>query len=453
MIYSQNTSVFGDYKVKKEIKDSIVIGFALFAMFFGAGNLIFPPHLGFLTGSKWVETFAAFALTGIGLPMLGIFAVGKAGGDLQGFAGKVHPVFADILGTIIILEIGPILAMPRTAATTYEISVLPFAPHVSPIVSSIVFFALVLLVSIFPSRVVNAVGKYLTPMLIVVLAAIIIRALISPLGTPQPVEANNFFRTGFLEGYQTMDTLASMMFATIVMQAIKACGYTDERAKTRLNIIAGAIAALGLMVVYGGLMYAGACSGKVFPQGITRTALLIGICGKLWGTGGKVILSLSMMLACFTTAVGLTATTGHYFSRLSKNKVPYTVIVIIVCIVSCWFSVYGVENIIRYSVPLLQALYPVCIFLTFMNLADRFIPNRFYYIGGTIGTLSVSVSEAISSGRKLIGADFHNLSDFLQKLPLADLGIAWVIPAAAGALLAGFTFGIIEKWKKISSGE
>ena len=173
------------------------------------------------------------------------------------------------------------------------------------------------------------------------------------------------------------------------------------------------------MIVYGGLMYAGACSGKVFPQGITRTALLIGICGKLWGTGGKVILSLSMMLACFTTAVGLTATTGHYFSRLSKNKVPYTVIVIIVCIVSCWFSVYGVENIIRYSVPLLQALYPVCIFLTFMNLTDRFIPNRFYYIGGTIGTLSVSVSEAISSGRKLIGADFHNLSDFLQKLPLA----------------------------------
>ena len=439
--------------MKKEVKDCIVIGFALFAMFFGAGNLIFPPHLGFLTGSKWLETFAAFALTGIGLPMLGIFAVGKAGGNLQGFAGKVHPLFADILGTIIILEIGPILAMPRTAATTYEISVLPFAPQVSPIVSSIVFFSLVLLVSIFPSKVVNAVGKYLTPMLIIVLAAIIIRALISPLGTPQPTETSNFFRTGFLEGYQTMDTLASMMFATIVMQAIKACGYTDERAKIKLNIAAGVIAALGLMLVYGGLMYAGACSGKIFPQGITRTALLIGICGKLWGIAGKIILAISMMLACFTTAVGLTATTGHYFANLSKNKVPYTVVVIIVCVVSCWFSVYGVENIIRYSVPLLQALYPVCIFLTFMNLIDRFIPNRSFYIGGTIGTLTVSILDVISSSSSLIGGDFHKLSDLLQRLPLSNLGIAWVIPAAAGALLAGFTFVIIEKHTAVPSSE
>lgn len=439
--------------MKKEVKDCIVIGFALFAMFFGAGNLIFPPHLGFLTGSKWLETFAAFALTGIGLPMLGIFAVGKAGGNLQGFAGKVHPLFAYILGTIIILEIGPILAMPRTAATTYEISVLPFAPQVSPIVSSIVFFSLVLLVSVFPSKVVNAVGKYLTPMLIIVLAAIIIRALITPLGTPQPAETSNFFRTGFLEGYQTMDTLASMMFATIVMQAIKACGYTDERAKIKLNIAAGVIAALGLMLVYGGLMYAGACSGKIFPQGITRTALLIGICGKLWGIAGKIILAISMMLACFTTAVGLTATTGHYFANLSKNKVPYTVVVIIVCVVSCWFSVYGVENIIRYSVPLLQALYPVCIFLTFMNLIDRFIPNRFFYIGGTVGTLTVSTLDAISSSGTLIGRDFHKLSDLLQRLPLSNLGIAWVIPAAAGALLAGFTFGIVRKRTAASSSE
>ena len=439
--------------MKKEVKDCIVIGFALFAMFFGAGNLIFPPHLGFLTGSKWLETFAAFALTGIGLPMLGIFAVGKAGGNLQGFAGKVHPLFADILGTIIILEIGPILAMPRTAATTYEISVLPFAPQVSPILSSIVFFSLVLLVSVFPSKVVNAVGKYLTPMLIIVLAAIIIRALISPLGTPQPAETSNFFRTGFLEGYQTMDTLASMMFATIVMQAIKACGYTDERAKIKLNIAAGVIAALGLMLVYGGLMYAGACSGKIFPQGITRTALLIGICGKLWGIAGKIILAISMMLACFTTAVGLTATTGHYFANLSKNKVPYTVVVIIVCVVSCWFSVYGVENIIRYSVPLLQALYPVCIFLTFMNLIDCFIPNRFFYIGGTVGTLTVSTLDAISSSGTLIGRDFHKLSDLLQRLPLSNLGIAWVIPAAAGALLAGFTFGIVRKRTAASSSE
>ena len=432
--------------MKREIRDSVVIGFALFAMFFGAGNLIFPPHLGFLSGSKWFITLLSFALTGIGLPMLGIFAVGKSGGDIQSFAGKVHPVFADTLGTVIMLAIGPLLAMPRTAATTHEISVQPFLPSVSPIVTSVVFFGLVLLVSVFPSRVVGAVGKYITPFLILVLSAIIIRAFIEPVGVPVAYETENRFRAGFLEGYQTMDALASVMFAPVVLQAIRARGYKDEKTQLKLNIFAGIIAALGLLLVYGGLMYAGACSGSVFPAGTTRTDLLSGICGRLWGNAGRIILAAAMALACFTTATGLAASTGQYFERLFKNKVPYRVIVIAVCALSCWFSIYGVEAIIRFALPLLQASYPVYIFLTLMNLADRFIPNRFYYIGGTIGTLLVSTLDVIAASQTLIdGSHGSALAGFLQKLPLANFGIAWVIPAAAGALIAGLAYEGLHK--------
>ena len=432
--------------MKKEVRDSLILGFALFAMFFGAGNLIFPPQLGFLTGSRWGAIFVSFALTGIGLPMLGIFAAGNAGGTLHGFAGKVHPIFADLLGTVIFLEIGPILAMPRTAATTFEISVLPFAPQMSPVLSSIIFFTLVVIVAIIPSKVVNTIGKYLTPTLLIILAAIIIRALIAPLGKPQPTEMTNLFRTGFLEGYQTMDALASVMFAPVVLQAIRARGYEDEKTQLKLNIFAGIIAALGLLLVYGGLMYAGACSGSAFPAGTTRTDLLSGICGRLWGNAGRIILAAAMALACFTTATGLAASTGQYFERLFKNKVPYRVIVIAVCALSCWFSIYGVEAIIRFALPLLQASYPVYIFLTLMNLADRFIPNRFYYIGGTIGTLLVSTLEVIAASQTLIdGSHVSALAGFLQKLPLANFGIAWVIPAAAGALIAGLAYEGLHK--------
>lgn len=434
--------------MKKATNDSIVIGFALFAMFFGAGNLIFPPQLGFLSGSQWLTTFCAFALTGIGLPMLGIFAVGKSGGDIHSFAGKVHPVFADILGTIIMLGIGPLLAMPRTAATTFEISVVPFitgaGPHVR-FISSVIFFAAVLFFSIIPSKVISSVGKYLTPMLLLFLAAIIIRALIAPLGAPLQPEQSNFFLKGFLEGYQTMDALASMLFATFIMKTIKDRGYTDVNASNKVNIAAGSIAALGLLLVYGGLMYTGACSGAIFPKNITRTAMLIGICRSLWGTAGQVFLSIAMALACLTTAIGLAATAGHYFERLFKNKVSYRIIVIVVSALSCWLANYGVENIIRYSVPLLEALYPVCIILTLMTLIDRFIPNRFYYVGGTVGTLIVSILQALTSTQDLIGLDLHVLSGLLQKLPLAEFGVAWVVPAAIFAVLFGLLFINKEK--------
>ncbi len=433
--------------MKKEIKDSLVIGFALFAMFFGAGNLIFPPQLGFLTGTKWGITFFAFALTGIGMPILGIFAVGKAGGDIRRFAGKVHPLFADILGTVIMLGIGPLLAIPRTAATTYEIGVLPFTAHVTPLISSLCFFAIVLFFSIRPSKVINRIGKYLTPVLIAVLGFIIIRSVLFPIGVPQPPVPEPFFRKGFIEGYQTMDVLAAILFASIIIKEITACGYSDRKTLLKVNFFSGSIAAVCLLVVYGGLMYAGACSGSVFPADTGRTALLVGICAELWGTTGKAILAVCIAFACITTAAGLTATAGHYFTKLLKQKVSYEAVVVAVCAVSCWLAIYGVGPIVRYSIPLLLALYPVCILLILMNIADEYIPNRYYYIGGTIGTLLVSIPQAVIFAQDLVNAllafvsvppvDFEPLSAVLQRLPFDSFGLPWIVPALAGAVVFG----------------
>lgn len=433
--------------MKKGLNDCIVIGFALFAMFFGAGNLIFPPILGFMSGNEWLITFIAFSLTGICLPIAGIFAMGKAGGDVQRFAGKVHPLFAEVFGTVIMLGIGPLLAIPRTAATTYEIGVRPFSASFSPVVSSIIFFAVVLLFSIKPSKVIDTIGKYLTPVLIVVLAAIVIRAVITPIGPLENPVPENFFLKGFVEGYQTMDALAAMLFATIIINAIKERGYADKKALLQINLLSGLIAAAGLLFVYGGLLYAGATASTLFSKNVSRTELLIELCAHLWGSTGKSILSLSITFACITTAIGLTATAGHFFKKLFRNKVSYEAVVIVVSVFSCWLSNYGVENIIRYSVPLLEALYPVCILLTIMNLLDDYIPNRFYYVGGTAGTLLVSCTQAVVSSEgiindflMLIGAktvSFETAAAFLQKLPLAHIGLTWLIPALVGAVLCG----------------
>ena len=434
--------------MKKGFRDCTIVGFALFAMFFGAGNLIFPPLLGFMTGSKWFVTFIAFSITGICIPILGIFAMGKAGGDVQHFAGKVHPVFADVFGTVIMLGIGPLLALPRTAATTYEIGIRPFT-SISPVVSSIVFFTIVLIFSIKPSKVIDTIGKYLTPVLIIVLAAIVIRAFIVPLGPLDNPPPQNFFLKGFLEGYQTMDALAAMLFATIIINNIKERGYSDKKSLLKINLSAGLIAAAGLLMVYGGLLHAGASASVVFPKSISRTALLINICASLWGNIGTAILSISIAFACITTAIGLTATAGHFFKKLFHNRVSYEAIVIVVSIFSCWLANYGVENIIRYSVPLLEALYPVCILLTIMNLLDDYIPNRYYYVGGTIGTLLVSCLQAFASTEgivndflRLFGAkpvSFRGVAALLQKLPLSSIGVAWLIPAIIGA----FVFGLL----------
>lgn len=434
--------------MKKGFRDCIIVGFALFAMFFGAGNLILPPLLGFVTGDKWFITFIAFAITGIFLPILGIFAVAKAGGQVQQFAGKVHPVFANIFGTVIMLGIGPLLAIPRTAATTYEIGILPFNASISPMVSSIVFFVIVLIFSIKLSKVIDLIGKYLTPILIIVLAAIVIRAFIAPLGPLAPQEPQNFFLKGFLEGYQTMDALAAMLFATIIVKSIKALGYSERKSLLKLNLSAGLIAGTGLLLIYGGLLYAGASASTLFPKDISRTSLLIQICSQLWGQTGKLILSLSIAFACITTAIGLTATAGEFFKKLFHNKVSYETIVIIVSVFSCWLANYGVENIIRYSVPLLEALYPVCILLTVMNLLDDYIPNRYYYVGGTIGTLIVSCLQAFASTEGIVNdflglfgtqtVSFAGLAASLQKLPLSNIGIAWLIPAIIGAFVFGW---------------
>lgn len=427
--------------MNQRTKDIIVVGFALFAMFLGAGNLIFPPYLGFHSGTHWLPVLFGFILTGVGLPFLGVYATLKSGGSIQTLGRYVGKGFSIFLGLAIILAIGPFFAIPRTAATTHEVGVIPFAPNASPYVTSIIFFAIVLFLSLNNSTVVDRIGKILTPFLIVTLFAIVIAGIVNPIGSPAPVADAYNFSGGFTEGYQTMDALAATMFAGVALANVVSRGYNNMEEQLSLTIRCGMIASGLLAIVYGGLLHAGATSVGAFPDDIERTTLLTQMTHGLLGNIGQYCLSAAVSLACLTTAIGLTVSAGQFFYRLFNGKVSYTAIVIATVVVSFIISISGVTFIINMAVPVLVLMYPVLMVLVIFTCFDKFIPNKNAYTGGIIGAFLISLVDALNALAGGFGWDaptLGNLAEMKAHLPFAGFGLEWVLPALLLAVIASF---------------
>ena len=341
--------------MNRKMTDLIVVGFALFSMFLGAGNLIFPPYLGLHAGETWLPALIGFLLTGVGLPLMTVYATLRSGGTIMTLARYVGRPFGRLLGLIVVLSIGPMFAIPRTAATTYEVGVATIVPSVPIEVSSVVFFVIVWALTINRSKVVDRLGKYLTPFLLLTLFAIVVAAVINPIGTPgAAAEPAYNFAGGFTEGYQTMDALAASMFAGVALSNIVARGYNNREEQLSMSIRCGVIAAVLLGLVYCGLTYGGAGATGAFPADIDRSALLIGMTSGLLGSIGAYCLSVAVILACLTTAIGLTVTTGEYFNELSGGKLSYKLVVTLTVIAALLISVLGVTTIINLAVPFLN---------------------------------------------------------------------------------------------------
>jgi len=412
-------------------RDVVWIGLALFAMFFGAGNLIFPPFMGLLAGTDWSIALAGFLITGIGMPLLGIMASARAGGTVEHLAGRVNPLFGRVLSIVIILAIGPLLAIPRTAATTFEMGVRPNIPGAVPAISSLIYFALTLFFALNRKKVVDKIGKILTPFLLVTLTLIILKGLFSPLGEITGEGLTNAFGRGFREGYQTMDALASVVFAEIIIAAMVFKGYSRTVDQVKMTSFAGLISATGLGLVYGGLMYLGATSVNLFPADIERTTLLIRITQGLLGGGGRVALGLAVGLACLTTSIGLTATVGDYFSTVSKGKLGYRAICLATSIFSGVFATVGVTTIVKVAVPLLVTVYPVVIVLVVLTMVGRLVRRRCIYIGAVIGALATSLFDALTAA----GVPFSAINELILNIPFAKSGFPWILPALAGGII------------------
>ena len=420
--------------MKRIWKDIFVIGFALFSMFFGAGNVVFPPYLGLESGHQWFLGFLCYYLADIGLALLALFAILRQGGS-DGITRPLSRVPATVLMSAIVLCIGPMLAIPRTAATTYEMALSPLVSGLSPVLFSVLFFAVIFLLCVKESAVVDIVGKVLTPALLLGLLILIVKGVIDPIGpVPARTLVDNVPATGIEAGYQTMDVLAAMVFGIIVLKSAEAKGHTALKDKFTVVAGAGAVAGAALLVVYLGLTYLGVTTSRFFDLTVNRTYLVVSIVRNLLGFAGVVLFSIVVALACVTTAVALVSSAASYFSGLTGGRLSYPVTAAVICVFSAVVSNFGLDQIVAIAGPILDVVYPPTLALILLALASRRLRRVWVYRLAALGALAVSLLKTLSTygGVEL---------PFLDALPLASIGFGWLLPAAVcgviGALIPG----------------
>lgn len=417
--------------------DVIVCGFALFAIFFGAGNLIFPPYLGVISGNQWWLSSFGFLLSDPFFPILGVIVTIMLGGQAEDLGRKVNPGFAKLLGIISILLIGPLFSVPRTGATTHEVFVQSFFPNSPQWITSMVFFGLTLMIALNSTKVIGVIGRFITPALLITLFIVFIAAIVNPPATTATVSSKDLFANSFREGYQTMDALGASLMAGVVVSDLKRRGYQDRKLQVKAGIAVGLVAFILLAVVYAGLTYAGSTVSSIYQADTDRAAIFIGMIDALLGPVGRIAMGIIVALACFTTAVGLTSTCGNFFESISHGKLSYKNIVLITVVVEFLMSLLGVDAIINIAVPILTFIYPLVMVLILFSIFDDKIESRWTYIGGLWGAGIVSLIQSINIFGKMNGVVLLNdAATWIKTLPLSPMGLEWLTPAVLFAVLA-----------------
>ena len=425
---------------KKDYLNVILIGLALFSMFVGAGNIIFPFYIGAVDGQSLLTGLLGFCITGIGLPVLGVMALSKAGGTSDSLSQKISPLFAKVLNVTIILIIGPLFAIPRTAATTVELAILPYFQNSYDtrtllIVGSLIFFIICLYFILSPKTVVDRLGTILSPLLIIFLLTLIFISLFRSVGNTTPTELSNPFSHGFIAGYQTMDTLAAIIFGSTIYQAIKAKGY-DQKHTNKLMPLIAAFAGICIAVLYAGLCHIGAQGSDVLRPIEEKTALTVMAVQTLSGGFGQLILSFIIFFACMTTAIGLIVTASNYFYNLFGKRISYRNWAIIITVISYFISIIGVEGILLIAAPVLELIYPIAIVLILLNLLGKTWQVRKIYIF----TLVVVTPFAIINALAAIAPTKDLAVTILDYLPLGSEGLVYLLPALIAAVIARLIF-------------
>ncbi len=418
-------------------KETLVTGFALFAMFFGAGNLIFPPYLGMESGTLWPLGLAFFVLIDVVMACLGIYALNAAGGGEVAFQRTIGKLPANILNTAAIVCTGILIAMPRTAATTYEMAIVPsFGSDIPLLPFSLGFFALVLLLTITESRVVDIIGKVLTPLLVLGISALIICGIANPLGPIGPPHSDAVVQDGISAGYQAMDIICVIGYSIVLQNALKDDGIKERRSQLKILTLASLIAGVMLTLIYGGLTYLGATTGQTFGADLDQAALIVAITDQLMGRAGVIILGVVVLLACLTTAIGLISATAEYFRHLTHDRLSYRFGVIFCIIAGILICNLQLDNIIRWASPLLTMVCPPFMTTIVLILFARFIPTKRVYQGAALGAFLASVPLALN--------DAFGIWTFVENAFLFSYGFSWLPVAILGGVL-GALIGHLER--------
>ena len=417
-------------------KQMIMISFMLFSMFFGAGNLIFPPYLGQMAGSHTAGAVLGFLITAVVLPVLGVVVVARFDG-LDRLGRQVGRHFALIFTILVYVALGPGLAIPRAASVPFEMAVAPYMPQnanltVWMLVYSLIFFAIALWLCLNPGKIVDWLGTILTPALLILLLVLFIGFLVkgeSIIAAPQTAYETAPFLQGFTEGYLTMDTLAGLNFGIVIATTLGSFGMTEKKSILRSTVWAGIWAGAILAIVYLMLTYMGMCSSGVYPLQDNGAWTLRCIVSQVFGTPGAILLAAIFTLACLTTCVGLINSVSQYFSTL-WTKISYKGWVYIITGFSFFVSNLGLSTILSISVPILNAIYPIAIVLIILGLSNRlWEKNPYTYPLIVSGTTVVSVIYALDSA----GISLGFVTGLFRLLPGYGPGFGWL--SIAGLML------------------
>ncbi|MBF0840780.1 branched-chain amino acid transport system II carrier protein [Staphylococcus lentus] len=438
-------------KTKLTIKENIFIGSMLFGLFFGAGNLIFPLHLGQLAGSNVFTANLGFLITAIGLPFLGIVAIGisKTSGIFE-ISSRVSVIYAYIFTIALYLVIGPFFALPRLATTSFEIAFSPFISSSSSTlylsIFSILFFVIAWFFARKPSKILDYIGKFLNPIFLVLLGIVILLAFINPMGGISeapiyPKYDKSSLLSGFIDGYNTLDALASLAFGVIIVSTIKKLGITSPNGIAKETIKSGTISIVLMGVIYSLLAFMGTMSLGHFKISENGGIALAQIAQYYLGNYGIIILGLIIIVACLKTAIGLITAFSETFVDLFPKQ-NYLVLATVVSIMSCVFANVGLTKIITYSTPVLMFLYPLAITLILLTLfSPLFNHSRTVYRFTTYFTMIASFVDGVQASPEVfLNTKFAQVViSFGEKwLPFFDIGMGWLLPS-----ILGFVIGLI----------
>lgn len=433
-------------------KETVFVASMLFGMFFGAGNLIFPVSMGQLSGNNMWQAAAGFLITGVGLPLLGVAALGISREDgLMGVSSRVGRRYGKFFTCILYLTIGPFFAIPRCATVAYTVGVeriIPDSMQTAVLaVFSLLFFAAVLFFSLRPGETLTWIGKVLNPLFLLFLGLLVIRALLSPMGSisgaaPEGAYAAGAFYQGFLEGYNTMDALAGLAFGIIVVNVIRDLGVENPGDVAKNTVRSGILSSVLMAVIYVLVTVVGAQSRGVFPPSSNGGEALALIAGHYFGPAGAVILAAAVTLACLKTAVGLITSCGETFQKIFPKGPSYRIWAVLFSTLSFLIANLGLDAIVSWSKPVLLFLYPLAITLILLTLFGRLFGNdgRVYrwVTGFTAAAAAVDFINALP-GQVLSALRLEKTAEAVRDfLPFAENGFGWICPALLGLVIGIF---------------
>lgn len=416
-------------------KEILITGFALFSMFFGAGNLILPPFLGKNAGDAWFLVTIGFFITAVVIPIIGIVAHARLQGTMFDFGKKVSPTFS-LIYCLIVYAISIALPAPRTASVTHEMAIAPFF-DVNSLVTSSIYFALVFVFVMNRSKIINLIGRFLTPFIILILLSVIFIGIFS---SPESINATTFstpFVSGLLEGYQTFDAIGAIVVGGVLVISMNFKKEASFEVKKELITKAGFIAGLGLLIIYAGLIYNGALFSSTFTEKATRTEVLSGLSSQTLGNIGTTFLSVLVALACFTTAVGIITGTADYFKGLFKSSSKaYLITAIIGCLLGVIMGQFDVHHIIVIALPALMFIYPITIILILLNVLPEKWASPMVFKIVVLITFIFSIPDFLG-----FIVPKESLTGIKNIIPFANEHLGWVLPAI-------FSFVIVNLIKK-----